>query len=65
MKRFSVSFSDEEYSRLESIREWFEAETGVRISRCSSIKRLLFDPSQAQALVALASAEKSFQSPSK
>jgi len=65
MKRFSIGFTEEEYSRLESIREWFEEQTGVRISRCSIIKRLLFDPSQAQALVALADAQKSFKTPSK
>jgi len=65
MKRFSIGFTEEEYSRLESIREWFEEETGVRISRCSIIKRLLFDPSQASALVALAQAQKSFKTSSK
>ena len=65
MKRFSISLSDDEYLKLESIREWFEEETGVRVSRCSIIKRLLFDESQAHALVALAAAQKSFKTSSK
>jgi hypothetical protein len=42
MTRFSISFTDEEYSLLENIRGWYEDKTGLRVSRCSVIKRLLF-----------------------
>jgi hypothetical protein len=44
MKRFSISFNDGEYRKLEEIRDWYEEETGVKVSKCAMIKRLLFDP---------------------
>jgi len=65
MTRFSIGFTDEEYAKLESIRSWYEEATGVRISRCSIIKRLLFDPSHQSGLFLELDAEKSFKNPSK
>ncbi len=50
MNRFSISLSDDEMEMLERIRAWYEAETGVRVSRCSIIKRLLFDSSNENGL---------------
>ena len=65
MTRFSIGFTDEEYAKLESIRSWYEEQTGVRISRCSIIKRLLFDPSHERGLFSELEQEKSFKVPSK
>ena len=65
MKRFSIGFTDEEYSKLESMRIWYEDTTGVRISRCAIIKRLLFDPSHQRGLFLEGNEEKSFKNPSK
>ena len=45
MNRFSITMTDEELKMLEQLRTWYERETGVRVSRCSIIKRLLFDQS--------------------
>jgi hypothetical protein len=50
MNRFSITLTDDEMKMLESIRAWYEAETGVRVSRCSIIKRLLFDSSNSKGL---------------
>ena len=42
MKRFSISFTEDEYKRLEAILNWYEETVGVRMSRCAIIKQLLF-----------------------
>ena len=42
MKRFSISFTEDEYKRLEAILTWYEETVGVRMSRCAIIKQLLF-----------------------
>jgi hypothetical protein len=52
MTRFSISLSDDEMDMLERIRVWYEAKTGVRVSRCSIIKRLLFETSHENGLFA-------------
>ena len=65
MKRFSIGFTDEEYDKLESMRVWYEDATGVRISRCAIIKRLLFDPSHQKGLFVELNEEKSSKNPSK
>jgi len=52
MNRFSITLSDDEMEQLERIRAWYEAKTGIRVSRCSIIKRLLFDSSHENGLFA-------------
>ena len=42
MKRFSIGFTPEELEKLDDIKKWYEQKIGVKVSRCSMIKRLLF-----------------------
>tara|TARA_Y100000310_G_C20690703_1_gene822006 strand:+ start:4236 stop:4454 length:219 start_codon:yes stop_codon:yes gene_type:complete len=42
MKRFSIGFTPEELQKLDDIKSWYEEKVGVKVSRCSMIKRLLF-----------------------
>ena len=58
MKRFSISFNEEEYRKLVEIREWYEGQTGLRISKCAMIKRLLFDLEHKESLTELKSCSK-------
>ena len=41
-KRFSITFTDTEYQKLQEMIDVYENEMGVRLSRCLLIKRLLF-----------------------
>ena len=42
MKRFSVSFTEEEYEQLENMLDWYKDHMGLKLSRCALIKQLLF-----------------------
>ena len=42
MKRFSMTFTEEEYQSLEQMMEWYKKNLGLTMSRCSLIKHLLF-----------------------
>lgn len=42
MKRFSISFNEDEYKNLEDIIAWYQSERGLKLSRCAVIKQLLF-----------------------
>jgi len=41
-KRFSISFTEEEYESLEKMIAWYKHNRGLRLSRCAVIKHLLF-----------------------
>ena len=42
LRRFSISFSEEEYQSLEEMIAWYKATYGLSMSRCAIIKHLLF-----------------------
>jgi hypothetical protein len=42
MKRFSITFNEKEYKALEKMIDWYDEELGLKLSRCSLIKHLLF-----------------------
>jgi|MDTB01.2.fsa_nt_gb hypothetical protein len=42
MKRFSISFTEQEYQALEKMIAWYQNNLGLKVSRCSLIKHLLF-----------------------
>lgn len=42
MKRFSISFNEQEYKQLEKMIEWYRDNLGLNLSRCAVIKQLLF-----------------------
>lgn len=42
MKRFSISFTNDEYDSLDRMIGWYKENLGLKMSRCSLIKHLLF-----------------------
>ena len=42
MKRFSISFTEDEYIQLEKMIAWYSENLGLNLSRCAVIKQLLF-----------------------
>ena len=65
MNRFSIGFTDDELEKLESIREYYERMTGVRVSRCAIIKKILFESSNENGLFPNSLDKKSFKTVSK
>ncbi len=42
MNRFTVTFDDKEYEALQSMIRWYYKNHGLKVSKCSLIKHILF-----------------------